>query len=527
MADNAWAFDAEIIQEHFGLKAEELAAIRMLAVKARQGLPAFLAAYEQAMLDQLNNPELRVSSPSVQALSVFQRAYWANFFRGVIDANYVQSRCHLAELLIRHRLSLEHYMMMVSFCRRWWHTFLFEMRKPEEDLGMAFHKLFDIDQVIVASQYDRIMQHNYLQLKQEVNNLAHGHLEKRKGGRLKNEYTQALQTRLNAILQSIENIADGKYFAKLQQLCQTDSFAKQYNKAVQALSEQAEQQDIAEWLLKSQTGVLSELVGISALSTCGRRVCDVIAKILPADMSALYCLDAKQRFSAVAAYALSVDKLPSPIDFSEGTIGQCATSQQPSLVDNIQPGALSIKTSAGDMSIISLYTLPLVVNHKTVGVLEVGSSGLFTKTQVHLLDQLSQPLAQVLGQCLAQQNQQTEIEQLQTALEKALADVSELHFSNDSLLNQQVSFEERLQELQDSKSMLQKQAVRLEMAEQKEAEYLRNMIKQLVSPVDSLIELCNKLAENPETNLTLHQQEQIQLCQSIASELQLLLKRMK
>jgi len=235
--------------------------------------------------------------------------------------------------------------------------------------------------------------------------------------------------------------------------------------------------------------------------------------------------------------------LANKFQFGEGLIGQAALEGKSILLTNVPDDYIHITSSLGDQSPNCIMVLPLQVENKVLGVIEIALFHPPTDIQQQFFDLLSINLGVVIE--AIQNRQQTEnalkrvqeqSQELQTQQEELRTTNEELEEKTRTLQESEEELKAQSEELQQTNEELEEKMIAIErqkseiekknkeveaasraVAEKAEAlaragkyktEFLSNMSHELRTPLNSLLLLSKTFANNDDGNLTPDQIEQ-------------------
>jgi CheY-like chemotaxis protein/CHASE3 domain sensor protein len=243
--------------------------------------------------------------------------------------------------------------------------------------------------------------------------------------------------------------------------------------------------------------------------------------------------DSSGRLKLLGRYALSgrLDPAVSSTVLGEGLIGQCAVERKPIVITDLPNDYLRISSGLGEAHPRTLVLLPVLLQDRLVGVLELALFGSFENLHQRLFESLLPIVALAMDNLqrairtqLLLEETQTQSEELRASEESLRVQQEELRATNDQLIAQraqlQASEEElkvQAEELQAANEELtekgetlaqqkkvlealqqetQARADELARSSQYKTDFLANMSHELRTPLNSLLILSRSLADN-------------------------------
>ena len=278
-----------------------------------------------------------------------------------------------------------------------------------------------------------------------------------------------------------------------------------------------------DWRRAGQVQIADRARGDRPLAELGADLVEALANYLEADVGALFVRDAGG-WRRLAGYGLDA-RAAGPESFAdgEGLVGRMAKAGGPTIVRDVPPDFLRVRSGTGERAPTSLAFVPATVDGVVLAIVELGFLRPVADGVSALLERVSEPIASALRSAQYKQRLADLLSESQQQAETLQAQQEELRVVNEELEEQTQSvrdayaqLEERKEELEVSNRNLEAQqrelqraqsevlqkAAEIERANRHKSEFLANMSHELRTPLNSTLILARLLADNKPGNLT-------------------------
>ncbi len=275
-------------------------------------------------------------------------------------------------------------------------------------------------------------------------------------------------SRVETLSNFIEAMATGNYSIKLQS-GKDDELSRTLVTMRDKLKMNAEEDQRRNWT----TGGLAQIGEIlRSTTTTSSDLYDSIVKFVvkytKSNQAGLFILnddDSQSEYlELVACYAFERKKfLTKRLDIGQGLVGQCFLEKEKVHLREIPQDYLRITSGLGGENANSCLMVPLKVNEKILGVLELASFNLYQDFEIELVEKLAETIASTISsvktngstRILLERTQQ-QAEEMKSQEEEMRQNMEELSATQEEMQRKEKEYIARIEELESQMGLIEK-----------------------------------------------------------------------
>jgi CheY-like chemotaxis protein/signal transduction histidine kinase len=271
----------------------------------------------------------------------------------------------------------------------------------------------------------------------------------------------------------------------------------------------AELNERSQWTKTGQAEMAGAMGAGRALGELSNSIIIGLARYVGASVGVIYLANDDDAYTQTGSYAYSHRKhATKTIKPGEGMVGQAILDANSIIVSELPDDYIEINSGLGEAVPRHLMVVPLKLEGRVTGAIEIGSFEPFTDLQIEFVELVSDAIAIAVR---AGQNQekvsnlleesQTQSEELQTQSEELRVFNEELEEKTESLQKQKNEIETSNASFKQAQIQLEEQAHELKVTNTYKSEFLANMSHELRTPLNSMLLLSKGLMADRHGNL--------------------------
>ena len=280
--------------------------------------------------------------------------------------------------------------------------------------------------------------------------------------------------RVETLSTFIESVSAGNYNIELQKSSEDDNLTGTLITMRDKLRQNAEEDRRRNW---STTGLaqIGEILRATNASTSDLydSIIRFIVKYTKSNQGGLFILNDEDQndpfLELVSCYAFERKKfLTKKVGIGSGLVGQCFLEGQPIYLLEIPDEYVNITSGLGGTNPNALLIVPLKVNGKVYGVLELASFTRYQEFEIALVEKLAETIASTISSVkvnettrLLLERTQEQAEQMKSQEEEIRQNMEELEATQEEMRRKQTILEQELQQSQTQAKTLQGQEKKL------------------------------------------------------------------
>ena len=197
----------------------------------------------------------------------------------------------------------------------------------------------------------------------------------------------------NRLQAAVKDIASGQLDMKVPYIDYPNEIGE-LAVSIGVLQKSAQKMDDQSWI-KSHLGEISnDLQHAATFVELSKILLSSIAPLVNLGRGVVYILDTKNQLRLLGSYGCNERKeFKQYFEIGEGLVGQCAMEKSPITISNAPDEYVKISSGLGEAAPRNISVLPVILDGRVLGVVELASFDAFTMRQKTLLDDLFPLLA--------------------------------------------------------------------------------------------------------------------------------------
>lgn len=279
-----------------------------------------------------------------------------------------------------------------------------------------------------------------------------------------------LKSRLNNILDFVQEISDGKFNKEFTTESDNDMIGKALLEMKDNFVKAAEEREIQKIEEKKRNWATHGLAKFGEIlrlnnndmTVLSYNIISNLVKYLEANQGGIFLLvkdsidrDAVSHFELEASFAYDRKKFSSKrIEWKEGLVGRCALEKEHIYMTNLPENYINITSGLGESTPRSLLLVPLILNDEIFGVVEIASLRKFQDYEIEFVKQVGESIASTISSVqIAQrttellETSQQQSEEMKAQEEEMRQNMEELQATQEEMMKATEKSEEEVEAL--------------------------------------------------------------------------------
>ena len=245
--------------------------------------------------------------------------------------------------------------------------------------------------------------------------------------------------RVQTVTNFIQAVSTGNYAIELQSEGERDELTSTLVTMRDTLRQNAESDKHRNWSTSGLAQIGEILRSTSGTSTdLYDKIIQFVVKYTRSNQGGLFILnddnESDQYLELVAAYAFERKKfIQKKIDLGEGLVGQCYLEGQRIYLLDVPSEYISITSGLGGAVPSALLIVPMVVNEKIYGVIELASFHPFQDFEIELVEKLAESIGSTISSVKINESTKSLLERTQQQAEEMRAQEEEMRQNMEEL----------------------------------------------------------------------------------------------
>jgi len=322
----------------------------------------------------------------------------------------------------------------------------------------------------------------------------------------------------------VSAIAEGDVSSRVVIRGDEDLLAHSINKMADNIANVNHLNQQQQWLQQSLIELANSIQQVDSVQELATSSITQFCHNLDAKIGAIYFIDTDNResqsFKLLGSYAFTWRKnLSNAYKMGEGLVGQAALEQRSIILQNTPDDYIKIESALGEMPPRNIIVVPIILQDRTLGVIEIGFTDTVNKNQQEYIERGQVMLAIAFDGIKAKVELSQALKDAQTLTEELQAQQDNISATNEELTAKSEALQEQSTQLRKAQKISEERSVAVETSNQYKSEFLANMSHELRTPLNSLLILAGMLAKNKEGTLTEDQVDSAQIIKNSGEHL--------